>query len=166
MADVQESVLELLDTKRDQKHKEILEWLTHIDYTLQQHDIINRRHEGTAQWFLDSPEFKRWLQGSDKTLFCPGIPGAGKTMMAAVAIDYLCKMKQRDNIGVVYLFCSYKMQNDQTALSLFAALLRQLVQDRLNIPDPVIRLYDDHLKQKYRPLLDEIFQVLQSICSN
>jgi hypothetical protein len=166
MAGVQTDVRKLVDTSRVQKHKEILDWLTPIDYTPQQHDIISRRHEGTAQWFLDSLEFKTWLQGSDKTLFCPGIPGAGKTMMAAIAIDYLCKMKQRDNIGVAYLFCSYKTQNDQTALSLFAALLRQLVQGLLNIPDPVIRMYDDHLKQKSRPLLDEIFQVLQSICSN
>jgi hypothetical protein len=53
--------------------------------------MIPRRQEGTEQWFLDPPKFKRWLQGSDKALFCPGIPGAGKTMMAAITIDYLCK---------------------------------------------------------------------------
>jgi NACHT domain len=167
MAGVQTDVRELVDTSRVQKHRELLEWLTPIDYSPQQHDIISRRHEDTAQWFLDSPEFKRWLQGSDKTLFCPGIPGAGKTMMAAIAIDYLCKMMiQHDNIGVAYLFCSYKTQNDQTALSLFAALLKQLVQNQLNLPDPVIRIYKDHSEKKSRPLFDEIFQVLQAICSN
>jgi hypothetical protein len=166
MAGVQSGVRELLDTKHNQKHKNILEWLTPVDYDPQQHDIINRRHKGTAQWFLDSPEFKRWLQGSDKTLFCPGIPGAGKTVMAAIAIDHLCRMTQSDNIGIAYLFCSYKAQTDQTALSLFAALLKQLVQSRPDIADPVIRIYEHHTKHRSRPSLDEILRVLQSVCSN
>jgi hypothetical protein len=43
-----------------------MEWLSPTDFPAQQRDIIIRRQEGTGQWFVDSPEFKRWLQGSDK----------------------------------------------------------------------------------------------------
>jgi len=93
-----------------------MEWLSPIDFPAQQHDIITQRQEGTGQWFLDSPEFKRWLQGSDKTLFCPGIPGAGKTMMAAIAIDHLCRTAQCGDIVVAYLFRNYKAQADQKLL--------------------------------------------------
>jgi len=142
-----------------------MDWLSPTDFPAQQRDIITRRQEGTGQWFLDTPEFKRWLQGSDKTLFCPGIPGAGKTMMAAIGIDHLCRTTLRDDIGVAYLFCNYKAQADQSAASLFAALLKQLVQSRPDIAAPVAHIYDNHSKRGSRPSLDEILRALQSVCS-
>jgi hypothetical protein len=143
-----------------------MEWLSPTDFPAQQHDIITRRQEGTGHWFIDSPEFKRWINGSDKTLFCPGIPGAGKTMIAAIAIDHVCRMAGSDNIGVAYLFCNYKAQAEQSAPNLLAALVKQLVQSRLDMVAPVTRMYDDHLKRKSRPSLAEIFAALQSVCSN
>jgi len=143
-----------------------MEWLSPTDFPAQQHDIITRRQEGTGQWFLDSLDFKRWLQGSDKTLFCLGIPGAGKTMMAAIAIDHLWRMARCDDIGITYLFCNYKAQADHSAPGLLAALLKQLVQSRPDIAAPVTHIYDQHSKRRSRPSLDDIFGALQSVCSN
>ena len=154
------------DAQKLQQHDTILQWLSPTDFPAQQHDIIARRHDDTGQWFLDTPEFKRWLQGFDKTLFCTGIPGAGKTMMAAIAIDHLCRTTGSDNIGAAYLFCNYKAQADQSAPSLFAALLKQLVQSQPDIAAPVTHLYNHHSRQKSRPSLKEIFEALQSVCSN
>ncbi|KIM99237.1 hypothetical protein OIDMADRAFT_43209 [Oidiodendron maius Zn] len=154
------------DALKLQERHAIIEWLSPTDFPAQQHDIITRRHEGTGQWFLDSPEFKRWLQGSDKTLFCPGIPGAGKTMMAAITVDHLCRTIQGDDIRVAYLFCSYKIQADQSATTLLAAILKQLVQSLPNIAAPVKEMYDFHSRQRSRPSFDEIFCALQSICSS
>ena len=115
------------DAQNLHRHDAIMQWLSPTDFPAQQHDIISRRQEGTGQWFLDAPEFKRWLQGSDETLFCPGIPGAGKTMMTAIAINHLCGMAEGNDIGIAYLFCNYKAQTDQSAPSLLAALAKQLV---------------------------------------
>jgi len=154
------------DAQKLQQHDAIIEWLSRMDFPAQQQDIISRRQEGTGQWFLDSPEFKRWMQGSNKTLFCPGIPGAGKTMMAAIVVDYLYRTARCDNIGVAYLFCNYKAQADQSVPSLLAALLKQLVQSRPDIAAPVTQIYEHHSRQKTRPSLDDIFGALQSVCSN
>jgi hypothetical protein len=143
----------------------MMQWLSPTDFPVQQHDIISRRQEGTGQWFLDSLKFKSWLQGLDKKLFCPGIPGAGKTMIAAIAIDYLSRTTQVD-VGLAYLFCNYKSQLDQSVYSLLSALLKQLVQSRPDIAAPVARLYGHHLKQKRRPSLAEIFTALLAVCSN
>jgi hypothetical protein len=38
---------------------------------------------------LKPPQFIEWLEGKKKTLFCPGIPGAGKTMIASIVVDHL-----------------------------------------------------------------------------
>ena len=125
--------------------------------------MISRRQEGTAQWFLDSAEFKRWTDGTDKTLFCPGIPGAGKTMMAAVGIDHLNQTTNPNDTGLAYLFCSYKSQFEQSARNMFAALLKQLVQPR---PDLVALLED--LQKNHRggkASCEEIYKALQTVCS-
>jgi len=87
-------------------------------------------------------------------------------MTAAIAIDHLCKSAANNGIGIAFLFCNYKAQADQSAPSLLSALLKQLVQSRLDIAAPVTRIHDDHSKQKSRPSVDEILQALQSVCSN
>ncbi|MCJ1247069.1 hypothetical protein MMC30_004280 [Trapelia coarctata] len=152
-----------LDVQKLQQHQTIMQWLSPTDFPAQQHDIISRRQKDTGQWFLDSPVFKGWLQGADKILFCPGIPGAGKTMMAAIAIDHLGRLAQAD-VGLAYVFCNYKSQANQGLYDLLSALLKQLVQSRTDIAAPVTRLYDHHFKQKSRPSLDEISTALSTIC--
>ncbi|KAF1991001.1 purine and uridine phosphorylase [Aulographum hederae CBS 113979] len=151
--------------QEDGDYKEVLEWLSPTDFPAQQHDIISRRQAGTAQWFLDSAEFKKWLSGADKTLFCPGIPGAGKTIMAAVAIDDLYRT-HGDDTGIAFLFCNYKAQLDQSTPKLQAALLKQLVQGRPDLAALVERMYTKHLKRQSRPSIDELIQGLRSTCSS
>jgi hypothetical protein len=148
-----------------EQHYTIMQWLSPTDFPAQQHDIISRRQEGTGQWLLDSREFKDWLQGYDRILFCPGIPGAGKTMMAVIAIEYLGKTAQAD-VGLAYLFCNYKSQIDQNIHGLLSALLKQLIQSRIDIIAPVTHLYDHHSKQKSKLSQDEIFMALLTICLN
>jgi hypothetical protein len=154
------------DAQGLQHHREVLKWLSPTDFPAQQQDIISRRQEGTAQWFLDSLEFRQWLQGPNKTLFCPGIPGAGKTMMAAVAIDYLCQTTPTSEVGIAYLFCSYSAQIDQTGPNLLSALLKQLVYNRPDIAAPVTNLHNQHSPRQTKPSLDELTQALLSICSS
>jgi hypothetical protein len=148
-----------------QQHDTIIRWLSPTDFPALQHDIISRRQESTGQWFLGSRQFNSWLQGVDKILFCPGIPGAGKTMIASIAIDHISKLAQAD-IGLAYIFCNYKSQVGQSLYSLLSALLKQLVQSRTEITDPVTHLYNNHSKQKSRPSLDEIFTALVTVCLN
>ena len=167
---LQKNVDGLHNAQNLQQHKVIMDWLSPMDFPAQQHDFISRKQEGTGQWFLDSPEFIEWskgsnLLGSHKTLFCPGIPGAGKTMMAAIAIDYLHKVTGSETVGVAYLYCNYKAQTNQNASHLLASLLKQLVQTRPAIARPVVQLHDSHSRKNTRPLLQEISETLQSVCA-
>jgi hypothetical protein len=58
---VKDDTSAIRDTQSLRHHQDIIEWLSPIDFPAQQHDIISRRQEGTAQWFLDSVEFREWL---------------------------------------------------------------------------------------------------------
>lgn len=87
-------------------------------------------------------------------------------MMAAITINHLSETVQSDTIGVAYIYCNYKAQADQTATSLLAAILKQLMQAQSSIAEPVARLYDHHAKRRTKPSLEEVFTALQSVSAN
>jgi hypothetical protein len=105
------------------------------------------KEENTGQRFLDSPDFNRWIGGPKQIIFCPGMPGAGKTMMAAIAIDHLVDQVQNESNGVAFVYCSYTTPVDKDANAVLSALLRQLVELRPLIPEHVLRLYEDKSKK-------------------
>jgi hypothetical protein len=143
-----------------------MEWISTTDYPAQQSDIIKQRQEGTGQWFLDAPEVAKWLSEPKGTIFCPGIPGAGKTMVAAIAIDYLLKLVHNSLHGVAYVYCNYKAQEEQDASRMLAAILKQLVQARPSIIGPVEQLHRQHANRGTRPVLDEILSALRDVLAH
>ncbi|KAF2791757.1 ankyrin [Melanomma pulvis-pyrius CBS 109.77] len=149
-----------------QRHRLIMDWLSSNDFPAQHSDFIARRQADTGLWFLGSPEFTEWVSGSSKTLFCPGIPGAGKTMMAAIAVDHLHNAVQTPDVGIAYLYCNYKRQAEQTTANMLAAILKQLVQDRPSIAQPLSNLYDLHQVRRTRLSLMETLTALQSVLAN
>lgn len=143
----------------------ITDWLSPTNFPARQKDIFEQGQDGTVQWFLESAEFEKWLRGVDKTLFCPGIPGAGKTMMAAVAVDHLRTLSQT-NIGIACVFCNYKAKFEHTLNSLLAALLKQLVKPRRDVAAPVEDFYKQFEREGTRPSSKDILRALSLVCSN
>ncbi|RYP27804.1 hypothetical protein DL767_007516 [Monosporascus sp. MG133] len=142
----------------------ILDWLTPVDYVPQQNDYLSRRQAGTGQWLLDSKKFQEWLETGRKTLFCPGIPGAGKTILASIVVNDLTTRFSGDpTIGVAYIYCNFRRQDEQKVDNLLASLLKQLAERRSSLPGTVKDLYDRHKANHTRPSLDEILTVLQSV---
>jgi hypothetical protein len=145
-----------------EQHKVALGWLSTLDFTTQQHDIIKRRETGTGVWFVESPQFISWLRGVDKPLFCCGMPGAGKTMVAAIAIDHISTTIPTTDIGLAYVFCNYKAQADQHALSLLTDILKQLAEGNANISSLIADMYELHARRKTRPSLEDIIRALNT----
>jgi Cdc6-like AAA superfamily ATPase len=154
----------LNERQDDQERLGILDWLTPIDYAPHQSDFINRRQAGTGQWLLDSPKFHAWLQADKQTLFCPGIPGAGKTILTSIVVNELTTRFGNDkSIGVAYIYCNFRRQDEQKAGDLLANLLRQLVQGRPSLPEDVKSLYNKHKDKHTRPSFDESLKALHSV---
>jgi Cdc6-like AAA superfamily ATPase len=137
-----------------------------VDYALQQSDFIARRQEGTGEWLIKSDEFQQWLKQNGQTLFCPGIPGAGKTIITSVIIQHLCNMFRHDStIGIAYLYCNFRQQNEQHVIDLILNLLKQLIQRQPTMPQSVRKLYYEHKRERTRPSINEVLTVLHSITS-
>jgi len=159
-----DNTAKLVRHKDDQERRTILDWLTPTDYGPQQSDFIDRRQEGTGRWLLDSDEFQRWFNESKQTLFCPGIPGAGKTMITAIVVEHLqTKFRDDPSIGIAYLYCNFRRQQEQNAADLLASLLKQLIQRRPSVPGDVTSLYKRHNNERTHPSFDEILKVLHSV---
>jgi hypothetical protein len=112
-----------------------------LDYPAQQADFISAKEDGTGQWFLDSSHFIAWQDTPKSTLFCPGIPGAGKTMLAAITIDHLSHAKAGTDVGLAYLYCNYKSEAIVDGLGFLAALLKQLVHSRRAVDVHIAKLF-------------------------
>ncbi|RYP44941.1 hypothetical protein DL768_008647 [Monosporascus sp. mg162] len=144
----------------------ILHWLTPVDYAPQQSDFINRRQVGTGQWLLDSPEFQVWLQTDKQTLFCHGMPGAGKTILTSIVVDELMARFGNDKgTGIAYIYCNFRRQDEQKVEDLFASLLKQLAQGRSSLPDSVKSLHDNYKAKRTRPPSADISVALQSLAA-
>jgi Cdc6-like AAA superfamily ATPase len=150
--------------QRKHKRQAILEWLTPIDYATSQNDYIGRRQAKTGQWLLDSAEFLAWVEADKRILFCPGIPGAGKTILTSIVVNELSTRYNDDkSVGIAYLYCNVKRKEDQKLHKLLASLLKQLSQQRSPLPGCVKSLYDKHKDKRTQPSIDEILRVLQSV---
>ncbi|RDL36103.1 Uncharacterized protein BP5553_06715 [Venustampulla echinocandica] len=160
------TVRSLQESRASEQFRVITDWLSSTDFPAQQSDFIGRRQEETGQWFVVSPEFTNWLHGKKRDLFCPGIPGAGKTMIAAIAVDHIWKTFQGDSVGVAYIYCNYKRRETQTTIDLLAAILKQLVQERPLYGESLTALHTLHVNRRTRPSLDEICTTLNSVLKN
>ena len=148
------------------RRHEIEQWLSPLNFFETQSDKLSRRLEGTGRWLLGSPEYENWSNSSaSAALYCPGIPGAGKTMLASIVVDNL---QQRyagsERVGVACIYCDYKDQVAQTTKNLLASLWMQLAASKQDLSYEVDDLYNKYMGQgpRSRPTLDEISRILQT----
>ncbi|KAJ7041582.1 ankyrin repeat-containing domain protein, partial [Mycena alexandri] len=145
------------------RHRDvILNWLSPINFFLRQADISQMRAKGTGEWLLANPVFKNWESGSGSTLWCSGIPGAGKTVLASMVVDHLhAAFRNNKDIGVACIYLNHKEAGQQPPPKLLAGLWRQLVLDR-DIGSTAENLYKQHRDKGTVPSLEEVVNVLHS----
>ncbi|PTD06270.1 Ankyrin-3 [Fusarium culmorum] len=65
--------------------------------------------QGTSQWLIDSPIFEQWHHGnSHRILWIRGVPGTGKSVLAAKLIAHLAS----EEVPVLYFFFRYTIQSN------------------------------------------------------
>ena len=156
-----------------ERKQALLAKLTTIDFEATHTDISSRRAKSTGQWLLESPVYNSWRSKlSPSIMWCPGIPGAGKTVLASLIIDSLrgpemtrkCSDPQQACNGVAGIYCNYK--SPQTTENLLGSLLQQLLLPLTSISDSngnVIKSLPEALK-KYQ----DVFIIVDALdeCSN
>jgi hypothetical protein len=75
-------------------------------------------------------------------LFCPGIPGAGKTILTSIVVDNLCNRFHNDaTVGIAYVYCNFRRKDEQKIDALLASLLKQPAKSQVSLPSLVASLF-------------------------
>ncbi len=163
--EVTEARKEQQSWQADRENKAVLDWVATADYSSQRSDFIRRRQAGTGQWLLDSIEYQQWTETAEQTLFCPGIPGAGKTILTSIVVDDLyARFRDDVHVGIAYLYCNFRRHADQKVEDILSSLIRQLSQDQSLLPKCLRDLYDKH-RGRTRPSLDELSRALRAVAN-
>ncbi|KAL6713765.1 hypothetical protein ACLMJK_008257 [Lecanora helva] len=145
----------------------VLDWLSPLNMYQRQQDTLARRHGSTGTWLLSTDIFKDWVnnKGTRRTLWCPGDPGTGKTVMTSIVIDYLTTLYSSSDARIAYVYCDYKDQATHTSSNLIACLARQLIGRPEKLPQQLLKLHEKLEFQKRRPDSDELEHLLVSLCN-
>ncbi|KAK7952992.1 hypothetical protein PG988_013686 [Apiospora saccharicola] len=85
---VNANVVKLVDWQDDQRHQTILKWLMPADMDdAKLAEGMIKREPGTGQWFFECAEYQQWMSTRGTVIFCPGIPGAGKTILSSIILQ-------------------------------------------------------------------------------
>jgi Cdc6-like AAA superfamily ATPase len=152
----------------------VINWITSVDPSTKQNDTFSLCQKGTGKWLLDSDEFKEWLANTDRIIFCPGMPGAGKTFLTSIVIDHLESVyynnddedkgeDEYDSIAITYIYCTYGSK--QNHINLLECLLKQLVQKRPALAESVANFYEQY-KDKSNLYLEELPKTLKSVIAD
>jgi hypothetical protein len=135
-----------------------------LDFRAAQESAQKQPVKGTCHRFLEHPSFTGLANGLIPMLWCHGIPGAGKTLLASSAFEHL-KSKLEPSKNVVMLaFCAFNDEQTHSALEILLALLRQLVFVRQGLSDKTQTLYKEHMsgQKKLRPGLEQVCEALNA----
>ena len=138
------------------------------------HDM-NRKlwRPSTGLWLTNGAEFQGWLNNkSAQDIWCYGIPGSGKTVLASAVIEEVLGCCS-DNIAAAYYYCDYKDVETQDPANILGSLAQQLTLRSERCIQESESFYDVHRSGKqvstsYRPdeLRDLILQMSKSFNQN
>lgn len=66
-------------------------------------------------------------------------------------------------IGIAYIYCNFRRQDEQKIDDLLASLLKQLAESQPSLPGSVKDLYDRHKTKRTRPSPREVSDTLQAV---
>jgi hypothetical protein len=129
--------------KIKRRHK-ILAALPSVDYYTKQMKFSALRHPGTSSWFHTRSRFQEWLSSSDSDcLPFYGIPGSGKSVLAAsIANDLLTSLDGQGSV-LCYYYCDYAEAASLDPAYLIGSLIKQLL---VHLP---LDCFDEALSSPY-----------------
>jgi Cdc6-like AAA superfamily ATPase len=109
---------------------------------------------------LEVDAVPNWGHEDGKTLFCTGIPGAGKTILSSTVIENIkthIATNSPKEVRVVYLYCDYTDKKQSISQFLFT-LLGQILEPLPSLSEIIKAIYRDN-----RPVLPSIYDLSNAL---
>ncbi|KAK2752975.1 ankyrin repeat protein [Colletotrichum kahawae] len=120
-----------IETKVNQTDwQRVFSWVcpvTHLQTQDTLQDLLSRRHPGSGLWLIESEAFGNWVNDqSGELLWITGLPGAGKSVLCATAVEALSSRMHLPGAIMVYFFCSFE-ESEKAALHFLMSIAAQFV---------------------------------------
>lgn len=129
-----------------QEIKKIRSWLQATDYAHASGEYrkhLSSHMPGTSSWVTSSTTYREWLTDSEhKTLWIKGIPGSGKSVVAAHLIDSLSKCFPGQ--PVLYFFFRQIIDANHEPAALLRDWLDQILEFSPPLQEQLKELIDSH----------------------
>ncbi|KAH6901093.1 hypothetical protein BKA70DRAFT_1569155 [Coprinopsis sp. MPI-PUGE-AT-0042] len=133
------------------------------------HDMLEKATPGTGMWLVKGPKFRVWLEpnGDIKIFWGSGIPGAGKTVLASIVIEYLEGLREDSGgtICICYVYFRYSDRLEMTVRDVLEILVKQTLERHPECRDLIERTYNRHLKEGSAPTAVQLLGVLRDLAS-
>ncbi|KAF8453547.1 hypothetical protein BDZ91DRAFT_49099, partial [Kalaharituber pfeilii] len=114
--------------------EKLLTWLSPLEPHKRHQAVQASRVKDTGNWLLQSEQFRLWIEDktnqhqSSQVLGCFGEPGAGKTVIASLVIDYISTTfsERQPLIGITFLYCDYRDKKEQNLVHILGSFVKQL----------------------------------------
>ncbi|OGE58067.1 hypothetical protein PENARI_c001G03860 [Penicillium arizonense] len=147
--------------------KEMIDWISPLNFITKQSMIFKEQHEGTCKWFFEHDSFIEWKETGNAILFYKGIPGAGKTFLSSIVINELDRLRLAENSGVensaiLMLYCKWDDAHSQSVDGLLASLLKQIAQRYGTVSRNMDDLFSKHSRADTNPSREEYMSTLKA----
>ncbi|KAJ6579054.1 hypothetical protein DFH09DRAFT_808820, partial [Mycena vulgaris] len=112
------------------KRQAIFDWISPLEFLQWQMDVFSALQPGTGEWLLADAKFQDWESGFGKILWCPGMSGAGKTVLASLVFHQLEVRSRNSNSGLACIYLNHKETETQTLANLLVGLWKQLILEK------------------------------------
>ena len=105
----------------------IQKWLCPSEYAAESSDYNKHRRSycpNTGEWLRQSDQYLRWHNGGKTALWINGIPGSGKSVVAA---SLVYDLYAREGVPVLYFFFRYANLANRTPKQMVRDWLSQLL---------------------------------------
>ncbi|KAH0562441.1 hypothetical protein GP486_002866 [Trichoglossum hirsutum] len=154
----QETTDAVKNLQSEQRREKIECWLSPSDPSMNYNNALQKRHEGSGLWFLESDAFAKWKMRRNSFLWLNGIPGCGKTILSSAIIKDLNNTLSSQPL--LYFYFDFNDSAKQTLESMLRSLIAQLpykFEENWKQLDSFFSSHDGGRRQPTRESLCKIF---------
>ncbi|KAH9019709.1 hypothetical protein EDB84DRAFT_610969 [Lactarius hengduanensis] len=161
-AAIQRIVNTVDDMNRKQLRRDLRNWISPPDPSINYNTACGAHHEGTASWLTRGDPFKAW-RADGCLLWVHGKPGSGKSILSSVIIHDIEDVCNAGFASMAYFYFDFKDTGKQDSRALLSSLLIQLSDQSDAYCDILLTLYSAHRHGSVQPNDDALAQCLKTM---
>ncbi|KAF4459942.1 ankyrin repeat [Fusarium albosuccineum] len=153
----------------DKRHNDVLSVFKKASPHREFETNRNLHYDLTGLWLTEGPDFQDWYTTPGSKIWFTGIPGAGKSVLAAAIIEE-CLRRNTANprTSLAYFFCTYRDESTHAATSILSSLCVQLAQQDEDAFQKLKEYHDQLTSNRHssqEPSTEGLIKVLHSMCT-